>query len=166
MQTQHRISYCHMEMEGLFFIGKPLPVLGKYSVVQGRVGLPSLQRKQQEWWWWQRDRASSSACMQSLVFCNSLGIAHWFSTDLPNHPHLDGLTARLEASWLCDAGSCNTYPSRCELPDTLGTVCKQPRCKISSQAIFFLSFFLKVQYNIHFTILTAESVWLNGIKQW
>lgn len=82
------------------------------------------------------------------------------------HPHLDGLTARLAVSWLCDAGSCNTYPSRCELPDTLGTVCKQPRCKISSQAIFFLFFFLKGQYNIRFTILTAVSVWLNGIKQW
>lgn len=88
MQTQHRISYCHMEMEGLFFIGKPLPMLGKYSGAQGRVGLPSLQRKQQEWWWWQRDRASPSACMQSLVFCNSLGIAHWFSTDLPITPTL------------------------------------------------------------------------------
>lgn len=87
MQTQHRISYCHMEMEGLFFIGKPLPMLGKYSGVQGRVGLPSLQRKQ-EWWWRQRDRASTSAYMQSLVFCNSLRIAHWFSTDLPVTPTL------------------------------------------------------------------------------
>lgn len=165
MQTQHRISYCHMEMEGLFFIGKPLLMLRKYSGVQGRVGLLSLQRKQQEWWWWQRDRASTSACVQSPVFCNSLRIAHWFSTDLPVTPTLMDWQLGLQflGSVMLEVAIPIHQDMSCQIP--LEQFANNHIAK-SVVRLFFSFLFLKVQYNINFTRLTVVSVWLNGIKHW
>lgn len=81
------------------------------------------------------------------------------------HPHLDGLTARLAASWLCVL--------EVAIPIHQDVSCRIPLERFANNhaaksvvRLFFSFLFLKVQYNIRFTILITVSVWLNGIKQW